>query len=852
MRKLFYSILFIGTLIACEKDEVEFLQKELLATEAELQAQIDDVKSALEIATASLNQAIADEARHRANGDIVLANNLQLATDRLSAAIEAGDEAVAARLSALLDAEVEARIAGDLANADALAEAVAQLSSALAAEEKARIAGDDGLAASLNSAIVTLNSAIDAEAQARIDGDAELQQKIKNLRRKLNRAIRDLEEADESLRILIEGHVMTLQDAIDTNSADIIAEANRVNALFRDAYIKINGITTRLNGLDSEDENLRGDIEALQNQLIDIVADINLNIDDIDKLEQWIYDNADRLDDLGDELADLEDLVNTLIPDPFEGKTITLATTPGGVEYLRTNGFEAGTRHNIVLYVNGEQGPAGGFNSIAQSYAVYTLNTDTFNDGDVLTFTISLYDGGAESEVLYTHIVDLPPMLSDVYEFAGSYTVGYNGIDHRAVSNPTVNWADYTDATSFGGFVREINYEFSTGYEVNPLNVIPGYIWYDIPTDVETVTVTATHDNFEGSVSATITNPRYEAPKLNLLDYLENNGSDTTHYGNGLITAYHNSYSTPPGFSVSTDFTSSLNAYGTGEASITVLHNGIQAHFNGDTTAQNVEVVVTHDDFDGQVIFTIENPIYATTADKIANAGYRMVRGDANGDPNYFADDKFILQDNRDGTYTLIGAGDFDNIDDALAASDINGADFKQSLWYWFVQASDEVLHTVFDAHGRYSENPNVDGFYETIWFDRAFNGGLTVPMRQTKDGVARDGEITITGFNSAAIDAIDALRADLQAQVQAELDAQYLGDATLTSAGGKGIVLIQNHGGGIYQYRYSHVDGNITVLITTLGGGRIRVSTTIPSGQTNQGIQYGDYDSLEAFLNSF
>ena len=272
MKKLFLGIFTIAGVLftSCEKDEVAALDAELKQTQEQLQAGLDNVRSQLESAVASLNDAIEAEAVARSNGDASLANSLMMAIESLQGLIEAeadaraaGDSALSAELQAAIsyletaiDAEALARAAGDAELSEMLQAAISSLSNLIDQEAAARAAGDASLLSQLNSHVAALNEAISAEAAARLAGDAQLAADIAQ-------AIIDLEaainEGDEALQAAIDN----LQSAIDgINSQITVINAN---------------IAALQAAIDAND----GDISALQGMLADIQSQIdNLPEDD--------------------------------------------------------------------------------------------------------------------------------------------------------------------------------------------------------------------------------------------------------------------------------------------------------------------------------------------------------------------------------------------------------------------------------------------------------------------------------------------------------------------------------------------------------------------------------------------
>ena len=272
MKKLFLGIFTIAGVLftSCEKDEVAALDAELKQTQEQLQAGLANVRSQLESAVASLNDAIEAEAVARANGDADLANVLMMAIESLQGLIEAeadaraaGDSALSAELQAAIsyletaiDAESIARAAGDAELSEMLQAAISSLSNLIDQEAAARAAGDASLLSQLNSHVAALNEAISAEAAARLAGDAQLAADIAQ-------AIIDLEaainEGDEALQAAIDN----LQSAIDgINSQITVINAN---------------IAALQAAIDAND----GDISALQGMLADIQSQIdNLPEDD--------------------------------------------------------------------------------------------------------------------------------------------------------------------------------------------------------------------------------------------------------------------------------------------------------------------------------------------------------------------------------------------------------------------------------------------------------------------------------------------------------------------------------------------------------------------------------------------
>ena len=282
MRKLFYFILLIGMTVACESDEIEFLDDELTRVEQESKDRDTDIVNALNSAVDALNAAIKTEADIRAAQIQGIAELLLATKATLTAMIAAeelarikGDADLAAdlksnidKLTAAIALEEDARIAGDEANANAIAEAVTELSAAIGAESRARARGDAQLAGTISDAVDTINESIAVEIDARIAGDESLEEFVKRVRKRLNKNIDAAEsaaiqgDADTLAAATAQARLLDdlLQGQIDRNSGEIT-----------DAF---NLIADLQDSLDDQDVELKGLIQNVQTALANAIVNL--------------------------------------------------------------------------------------------------------------------------------------------------------------------------------------------------------------------------------------------------------------------------------------------------------------------------------------------------------------------------------------------------------------------------------------------------------------------------------------------------------------------------------------------------------------------------------------------------
>ena len=660
MRKLLYSILFVGALIACEKDEIEFLDQEVARVEEESIQRDQDNANALAVAQASLQAAIDAEKAAREAGDANLSANLSEAVATLSSAIAdeanaraAGDAQLAADLKAnidmlvaLLAKEEEARIAGDQANADALADAVGALSAALSAERNARIAGDANLSAAISSlndklleAVAILEAADAAIKAASEAGDDRLNERItrvrdnlrtriNNVRQNVKQFTRDkvneledeLEQAIADLKIVVDGNTTAIADLQAQIDAIDFTDATELEAAINTAVAALTASTTAeleyavmnlTNSINSVSGWHTSQREALDAALRALIAAIPADDD------QALLDAIAALEA---RIAALE--ADTPVVDPFEGKTITLETT-NGTEYVRTRGYEIGeaTGHQIQAYLNGEHLRGSVGTSVTSAWTYFSINLDEFEDGDVLTFTI-LHEG-EESEVLYTYTIDKPdPFEGTGIEFVpaanGYFLAQTTGVTFNHFINIYIN-----DELSHGGAWGVNGTAANAAF--NPENYNNGdVLGFAIVFD------DANGDRITSSIlaSTTIDNP------LNINDYVFV-GDDVTGYDNGNVRIYYDeapgssTYERPPGYANHNEFYEGLVGSTTGEASVTSNnYNSMWLNFS-DGSSPNTTLTITHPDLDGEVTLVVDNPIYEdpNAGPDISNAGLDIDAG---------------------------------------------------------------------------------------------------------------------------------------------------------------------------------------------------------------------------------
>lgn len=308
-------------------DQINQSQSMLIQLNADaissLQSQLFNLEVSVIEMGASLTQAIADESAARVAGDALNAQNLQNAVsqqasinsqvntrlNQLNSKIQAEKaERIASdlALAALLLQERNARIAGDQAQANALASQIAaqqqinsqlnasisQLDARITQERNARIASDAALAlAQLAESAARLagdqqnQALITQEKNARIAADNALQAAINN--EKNQRIAADLAEAqariagDASSAAALAAAVaaqssvnQSLQNQITNVRNDLTATQiaqSLVNVVMAanisQLNTKVNQLTSQLTGLQSQVNNMASDISTLESQM---------------------------------------------------------------------------------------------------------------------------------------------------------------------------------------------------------------------------------------------------------------------------------------------------------------------------------------------------------------------------------------------------------------------------------------------------------------------------------------------------------------------------------------------------------------------------------------------------------
>ena len=627
MRKLLYSILFVGALIACEKDEIEFLDKEVARVEEESIQRDQDNANALAIAQAQLQAAIQAEAAARQAGDEELASNLNAAVTTLSSAIQAeavaraaGDAQLAADLKsnvdmlvALLAKEEEARAAGDLANANALADAVADLSSAISAEQRARISGDASNAAALDRAVNTINETIAIEQQAREDGDADLLQKIKNLRKKLRRAVEALEEADRTNKA-------ELQAAIDVVSAGLADTNIELEQLENYTEVLTDLIELNTTAIEANEAAIGDIMTALE----DAVATINTIFDtnyqtlaealavigseaseqnDIQVQLLLILNRVAALENEEVDLSSIQEQIDAILEtleandiDPPADINDVFTFTPGvddgdGWVDVATKGAYSLTDHFDGLSVTGE-----GITITNQPSGVYSLGGSFTNGDATLTGTLTISHALHTGEVIVVLTNDeYKPDINDVFVIQGPGSAAHyvqlgsqNGYNFS--TGPEGYWSNKENKVSLaieggGSFL---------GFDTRGASEI-GFTFDN--DGVEEITVTMTHVDLRGEFVFTVTNADYKP--LITDKYQVQNGS-AAHRRNiqplyGSIQGARNgTFTVSPGASATWD--------GGGVYEVNI--------FFDTPLVESAVVSMTHPDYRGELVFTVTNPNY--------------------------------------------------------------------------------------------------------------------------------------------------------------------------------------------------------------------------------------------------
>ena len=289
---LIFSTLFLAAtaFVACEKDEIDALNRDLEQTQQELReatASISGIEQSIATAVAAearareagdndlantlssqittLRNLITAEARAREAGDTQLSSNLTAAAEALGELISANQDAavdLGATLAAAITTLNAAITSGDNDQANSTAAAIAQLRgsiaatvsaatsavsaeatairNALAAETAARLAGDTTAATALASAVMTLNNAIGVANSARERGDA-------------------------SLTASLTSEIAALNTAITAGNTDITAEIARIDRLITLAQQMRSVIQTSLAAA-------MGRIAALEGQTVSVSA----------------------------------------------------------------------------------------------------------------------------------------------------------------------------------------------------------------------------------------------------------------------------------------------------------------------------------------------------------------------------------------------------------------------------------------------------------------------------------------------------------------------------------------------------------------------------------------------------
>lgn len=242
------------------KGRVNELQRDLDAevqnridADNQLQANIDAEEQARIDADEQLQDNIDAEAEARRLADAQLQDNI----DAEATAREQADNAL------------DTRITNEVATLnERITQVVTELNNAIATERQARIDGDNALSTRIDNEVATLNALIDAEEQARIAGDTALQNSLTQLREDytafLTTYANDLAETRRLLTALrsdistIQGQIADLQSnlsAVNSSITAILATINTIEQSFEN-------IKTAFTTLQSDWHDYKDSVDA--------------------------------------------------------------------------------------------------------------------------------------------------------------------------------------------------------------------------------------------------------------------------------------------------------------------------------------------------------------------------------------------------------------------------------------------------------------------------------------------------------------------------------------------------------------------------------------------------------------
>lgn len=242
------------------KGRVNELQRDLdaevqnrIEADNQLQANIDAEEQARIDADEQLQDNIDAEAEARRQADAQLQDNI----DAEATAREQADNAL------------DTRITNEVATLnERITQVVAELNNAITTERQARIDGDNALSTRITNEVATLNALIDAEEEARIAGDTALQNSLTQLRNDytafLTTYANDLAETRRLLTALrsdistIQGQIAQLQSnlsAVNTSITAILATINTIEQSFEN-------IKTAFTTLQGDWHDYKDDVDA--------------------------------------------------------------------------------------------------------------------------------------------------------------------------------------------------------------------------------------------------------------------------------------------------------------------------------------------------------------------------------------------------------------------------------------------------------------------------------------------------------------------------------------------------------------------------------------------------------------
>ena len=435
MKKLLLLLTAAVTVFtACEKDEVEALNDQLIALEQKSDLNDAALQDAIQAGIEALTQAIEDEAAIRAAGDANLA-------DLLANSI--------AMVQELINQEEAARVLGDQQITEALAAQRAYLLDLLDQERLARVAGDENLQQALSSAVAVLTHSIAVEVAERT-------------------------EADRVIGLTLEAHEGLIADnaaAIAVNAEAIAANATDIASNTLEIIANTDDISQNDSDINANGDAIQANLVAIQDNLVAIQANadtISSTIADLNALSASLDAAIESLNAADSDLADsLNQLASSIEADINEltASYNTIAADLADLE-SRFNGALVGIDEWVYSEFTGTV-PADVIVEGAWSPDTAASDVATITQSRVVTTTTPAYDETRTATLVINGLADVPAPAQESLTRTVEAVVVSVITETQEIANP--DYVSYTatfDSTSAawntGGTGITVSYAVTT------------------------------------------------------------------------------------------------------------------------------------------------------------------------------------------------------------------------------------------------------------------------------------------------------------------------------------------------------------------------------------------------------